>query len=209
MFNLRKIIFLFLCTFNPLYSQSSNNITHERLTFNILNRITGYSIIDGRDLTDKIVPITTTMLDLLYGSPNGFLYSSFRVSYPLVLSSTTEQLLNASIQTKNNLNLGFAIGGGYGLTWNRGFVTHVLKFIFAMNVDFGIWNDKVHAQNINAQNTLGVEFAMRYYYYYKTFALITGIDTSVSINTRKNEKENMLSLSSIGVSYGGSLGFGF
>ncbi|MGL5956691.1 MAG: hypothetical protein ACRC0X_08900 [Brevinema sp.] len=196
------IFFLFLPI---ILSAQQNHSESDQFEFSIVNRIANYHIILGKNKYEKSLPITMTILEFLFGSPTGFFYTGVRVGYPLIPSPLEDQLKNSSVQFRNHLTTGLAVGGGYGLS--RG--NHALKLIFNINFDIGVWHKKFTFKDHKQKNTWGSELSIRYYYYFsKRNALILGLDAGANIDTRREDSSRYI-LHGFSLFYGTSIGMNF
>ncbi|MGL4676259.1 MAG: hypothetical protein ACRCWI_01155 [Brevinema sp.] len=199
------MVFLFLLPIKLSAEQNYDTATIEQFEFSVVNRIANYHIVFGKNKYNKSLPITMTLLEFLFGSPTAFFYSSFRVGYPLRSFPLEDQLKNSSVQLRNHLTTGLAIGGGYGFSSGN----HALKLILNINFDVGLWHKDFALKDHKQKNTWGSELSIRYYYYFaKKTALILGLDTGVNIDTRKAE-DSRYTLHGVSIFYGASAGINF
>lgn len=198
---------LYNSTSEPLYNPNDN------FHIGVVNRIGGASIIHGEKY-NKVILLSTTMLEFLFGQPNSFFYTSARFSTPIVPSSKQDQQ-NYIISSINDLKVGIAVGGGYGIN-NQNPSTgigHGFNIILALTADFRVYNPQKDLTQEKLFNLLifGTEIMFRYQYYYrKHSSLVLGFDIGMNIKP-KNEAYITFPtyVSSIILTYGGVFGFRF
>jgi len=224
---MKKIIFILLCTtlVNPIYAQFSTAkkttptptekekkpLPPKKIYFNIVTKFSGSSIVGG-DFEEKTIPVSTTMLELIAGSPKFFSYIALRVSHPLVDSANISSY-NWAVNTLTATRFGIAsgFGGGFSkidpITYKGSSFAVIFTSILDYNFnDFIIYNEGLW--------DFGFDLMFRYTKHYsRNFGMIFGLNIEYSYKSYHYIDYNFYNFHSTAhahiISYGLTVGFSF